>query len=86
MNKKDIENEVARFLIDRKEAAQAVKKTFEIMAAALKNGERVTVSGFGTFVPRINDARRRRHPATGEIIAVPPKKAVRFKASKNLTE
>ncbi len=86
MNRTDIENEVAKSMTNRAEAAQAVRRAFEVMAQALKAGEPITVSGFGAFMPRISDARRRRHPATGEIIAVPPKKTVRFKASPKLLD
>ncbi|MDD4004304.1 MAG: HU family DNA-binding protein [Elusimicrobiaceae bacterium] len=86
MNRTDIETEVAKHCTDRAEAARTVRKTFEILAQALKNGEQVTVSGFGSFLPRVNNARRRRHPATGEILAVPPKKTVRFRASPKLLE
>lgn len=86
MNRQDIETEVARHCADRKLAAEAVRTAFALMADALKRGETVMVSGFGSFTPRISDARRRRHPATGEILAVPPKKHIRFKASPKLLE
>ena len=52
---------------------------------ALKNGRKIELRGFGTFfVKKIKENYSARNPKTGELIYVPEKNKVRFKASKNL--
>ena len=52
---------------------------------ATKTGKRVELRGFGTFfVKKIKEKYSARNPKSGEIIYVPEKNKVRFKASKNL--
>lgn len=84
MNRLDIIREVARVLTTKGEAAQAVQTTFNVMRNALRNGEKVVISNFGTFRIKTRNARQGRNPKTGQQVSVPPRKGVRFKASKNL--
>ena len=52
---------------------------------ALKNGRKIELRGFGTFfLKKIKENYSARNPKTGELIYVPEKNKVRFKASKNL--
>ena len=52
---------------------------------ALKNGRKVELRGFGTFfVKKIKEKYSARNPKTGELIYVPEKNKVRFRASKKL--
>ena len=52
---------------------------------ALKEGRKVQLRGFGTFyVKKIKERYSARNPKTGELIYVPEKNKVRFRASKNL--
>ncbi len=54
---------------------------------ALNSGRNVELRGFGTFfVKKIREKYSARNPKTGEIIYVPEKNKVRFKASKKLKE
>ena len=55
-----------------------------IIAAALKEGEEVRLSGLGTFKPVDRDARKGRNPFSGETIDIPAKRGVKFKAGKDL--
>ena len=55
----------------------------EIMAA-LKDGGRVELRGFGTFSTKSRDARKGRNPRTGSAVEVDAKRAVAFKYSKDL--
>ncbi len=84
MNRLDIIKAVAKVLSTKGEAARAVETTFEIVREALKNGDKVVISNFGTFRVKTRQARQGRNPKTGEGVAVPPRRGVRFKASKNL--
>lgn len=84
MNRLDIIRAVARVLTTKGEAAKAVETTFETIRQALRSGDKVVVSNFGTFRVKGRQARVGRNPKTGETVEVPPRRGVRFKASKNL--
>ncbi|MDE2293551.1 MAG: integration host factor subunit beta [Elusimicrobia bacterium] len=84
MNRLDIIKAVARVLTTKGEAAKAVETTFDTVRAALRSGEKVVISNFGTFRVKARQARVGRNPKTGAAVEVPPRKGVRFKASKNL--
>ena len=65
MNRLDIIKEVAKVLTTKGEAAQAVQTTFNVMRTALRNGEKVVISNFGTFRIKTRNARHGRNPTTG---------------------
>ena len=55
------------------------------IVSALKRGQRVEIRGFGAFfIKKIKEKFGARNPKTGEIIYVPEKNKVRFKASKKI--
>ncbi len=72
--------------IDARTVDAAVDAIFETISAALAEGRRVELRGFGVFAVRDREARSVRVPATGEVIAVPPGRMVRFRAGKALRE
>lgn len=84
MNRLDIIRAVARVLTTKGEAAKAVETAFETIRQALREGDKVVVSNFGTFRVKSRQARVGRNPKTGQSVEVPPRRGVRFKASKNL--
>ena len=51
---------------------------------SLKRNEGVELRGFGTFRTNIQKASIRRNPKTGEKIAVPTKKVIQWKMSKEM--
>ena len=57
-----------------------------VIAAQLKVGDKVAISGFGTFEARQRKARQGRNPHTGEILDIPAMSAPAFKAGKPLKE
>ncbi|MDE2293163.1 MAG: HU family DNA-binding protein [Elusimicrobia bacterium] len=75
---------MARVLTTKGEAAKAVETTFGTIRAALRADEKVVISNFGTFRVKTRRARVGRNPKTGAPVEVPPRKGVRFKASKHL--
>ncbi len=50
----------------------------------LKRGERVEIRGWGTLSTRIQKSSIRRNPKTGEKIAIPKKKVIQWKMSKEM--
>ena len=75
----------ARDLI-RAEAEKAVNLLLDDIVAALKQGERVNISGFGTFNVRKKMARRGRNPKTGEDLEITPRRVITFRVSNQLKE
>ena len=66
--------------LTKADATRALDVTFEVIAEALENGDRVPLVGFGTFGVSNRDARTARNPRTGETIKIAARKAVTFKA------
>lgn len=71
---------------DNKTAKANVELVLDSIYEALAEGEDVSLAGFGNFEIRERKASRAKNPATGEIIDVPAKKSVAFKATKSLRE
>lgn len=87
MNKRDLAHIVAyETNLTRAGASAAVDALFNAVGAALKDGARVQIAGFGTFSVRERQARMGRNPRTGEPVSIPAAKAPAFKASKALKE
>jgi DNA-binding protein HU-beta len=84
MNRLDIIKAVAKVLTTKGEAARAVETTFDTIRQALSSNEKVVISNFGTFRVKHRQQRVGRNPKTGQQVTVPPRRGVRFKASKNL--
>ncbi len=64
----------------------AVNSLLECMAAALANGERIEIRGFGSMSLHYRSPRAGRNPKTGEKIAVPEKYVPHFKPGANLRQ
>lgn len=60
--------------------------TFDIFKEELSNGNKVSVAGFGVFSTSQRAAREGRNPQTGEIVQIPARTAVTFKAGTALKE
>jgi len=70
--------------ISRSKAEQAVETVFEAMKNALGRGQRIELRRFGVFQVKPRKTGIGRNPRTGEEVAIPPGKAVRFKPGKEL--
>lgn len=67
------------------DAAKALNTFMEAVADALKKGDKVTLVGFGTFSVTERAARTGVNPATKQMIEIPAKKVVKFKAGSELS-
>jgi len=65
-------------------AEQAVDALFHSMKEALTRGERIELRGFGVFVVKPRKRGVGRNPRTGEEVAIPSGKTIRFKPGKDL--
>ena len=85
MNKAALIDKIAKDAdITKHAAATAVESMVGGITMALKRNQRVTLVGFGTWGVSKRKARIGRNPQTGEAIKIKAKKAVRFKAGKQL--
>lgn len=83
--------EVATLLRDRtgisqKQAMEAVELFLESIKESLKDGDKVSLVGFGTFYLKTKESRNGRNPRTGEKIKIPAKSVVAFKPGKEFRE
>ncbi len=69
---------------NRAAVARALKSVVANITEALKAEGKITISGLGTFKCKESKARKARNPKTGEMIDVPAKKRVSFKAAVGL--
>jgi DNA-binding protein HU-beta len=81
-----IDSVVNRTELPRPRAEEIVNGVFDDIIAALKNGDKVNISGFGTFSVSQRNARTGRNPKTGETIQIASSRAAKFKAGKTLKE
>ena len=81
---------VAKMAVDSKINKAAAKKALNSfinnVTDTLKRGEKITLTGFGTFSVVERKARKGRNPQTGEDITIPATNVVRFKTGKKLKE
>jgi DNA-binding protein HU-beta len=87
VNKNDLIDAVAeRTGLAKSDAARAVEAVLGTVTDALRKGEMVALSGFGSFVTKTRAARTGRNPRTGESISIPASRAPAFKAGKGLKD
>ncbi|MFE7194143.1 HU family DNA-binding protein [Kitasatospora sp. NPDC057541] len=79
MNKAQLVEAVAEQLGGRKAAAEAVDAVLDTMVRAVVAGDRVSVTGFGTFEKVERSARFARNPQTGEKVKVKKTSVPRFR-------
>ncbi len=85
MTKNELIEKVAKkSSLTKRAAADSVNSTFSIIRDALVRGEKVVITGFGTFLVRSRAARRGRNPQTGQTIQIPQKKTPGFTAGKTI--
>jgi len=87
MNKSDLVAAMAAKTGDTKKSAEEALNAFvDVVTAALVEGDKVQLVGFGSFEVRKRAARKGRNPQTKEEIKIPASKAPVFKAGKALKD
>ena len=85
MNKSQlIDTLAARFEGNRKQAAHALEAVLDTITREVAKGEKVAITGFGSFEKRIRDARWVRNPRTGERIKAKKTAIPKFSAGADL--
>lgn len=86
MTKAELVGKIAEDAGITKIAATAALDSFiDGVTKSLKDGDKLTLIGFGTFSVSKRAARIGRNPFTGEQIKIKAKKVAKFKASKDLS-
>ncbi len=70
--------------LPQKEVNQVIRSAIELIARQLKEGDKVVLTGFGTFEVRHRRARRGVNPQTKEHITIPETQTPGFTASNSL--
>ena len=87
MNKTELVAAVAENAgLTKKDAERVVNASIDAITAALAKGEKVQISGFGTFESKTREARIGRNPHTKEAIEIPATRVPTFKPSKALKD
>ena len=87
MNKSQLIKSVAeKSELSQKQVAEAMSLIEDTIVENLKVGEKVQMSGFGTFEVRARAERKGRNPKTGEVVTVPACKYLAFVPAKAIKD
>lgn len=87
MNKTELISAMAeKAEISKKDVEKALTAFTNVVADVLVDGDKVAITGFGTFEVVERAERQGRNPATGDTITIPASKSPKFKAGKSLKE
>ena len=87
MNKTELVAKVADASgLTKKDAEAALSATLNAIQESLEKGDKVVLTGFGTFEVRERKPRVGHNPRTGASINIPAQKSPAFKAGKVLKE
>lgn len=84
MNTSEIIIEIAtQTHLPKKDVKSVIEAYHSHIQSELFNGNKYTILGFGTFVPKTRAAKKGRNPKTGDAVDIPEHKTVTFKPSPN---
>ncbi|MDW7712531.1 MAG: HU family DNA-binding protein [Deferrisomatales bacterium] len=87
MNRAELIQEIAtKAGVKVKEAEGLLEAMIAATETALTKGDKVAITGFGTFAVSHRKARKGRNPQTGKEIKIPASKTPRFTAGKALKD
>ena len=87
MNKTELTAAAAQAAgVTKKDAERVLNAALDIIAATLVSGDKVQLSGFGSFEIKDREARVGRNPRTKEAIDIPATRMPVFKPSKALKD
>ena len=87
MNKTELIASVSQSAgLTKKDTERVINAAIDAITASLVNGDKVQLSGFGTFEVKAREARIGRNPHTKEAIEIPATNVPVFKPSKALKD
>lgn len=72
--------------LSKKNAEKALNATIDTIIKAVAEGDKIQLTGFGTFEQRQRNARTGCDPRTGNTIEIPASKVPAFKAGKGFKD
>lgn len=85
MTKNELAEKIAKKIgLTRKASFEAINAAFGLIREALVKGDKVVITGFGTFKVRTRKTRKGRNPQTGSVIQIAGHKLPGFTAGKTL--
>ena len=85
MTKKEIVRSISEELgLTQLKTREVVQKTFDAIVDVLMDEGRIELRNFGVFEVKKRHARPARNPRTGEVVEVPDRWVVTFKAGKEM--
>lgn len=81
-----VENVAKKTGMTKADAKRAVSAIFDTMTEHLQSGDRIQLSGFGSFEVRTRAARTGTNPRTREKVQIPESKAVGFRPASSLRD
>ena len=85
MNKGELIADIAESAdLTKVAAGRALDSVLAKMAQAMEQGERVTISGFGSFHVVERAEQKGRNPQTGQSLTIPAHNVVKFRPGKKL--
>jgi len=79
MNKTDLAEQIASDVnLSKAEATRIVDLLITKISSALKKGDHVTLSGFGSFSTYQRQSRNGRNPQTGALIKIASRRVAKF--------
>ena len=87
MNKSELIDSLSEeTAFSKKDVSRVLDSLTRIVERTLKKGEKVSITGFGSFWISERSARKGINPATKQKISIPAVVVPKFKAGKNLRE
>ena len=87
MNRSELIDAAAdRSDLSKNEVASALDALLQTITESVARGDKVSLTGFGTFERRERSARTGRNPQTGEEMQIAASKAPAFKAGKSFKD
>lgn len=82
MTKRDIVLKISEEMTNLKqiEVLTVVQRTLDLIVESLASGQKVELRNFGVFKIKTRKPKKGRNPRTGEVVPVPERKTVAFKA------
>ncbi len=86
LTKDDLAEAIAKNCDSKKQATECLNGLIDAITNALSKGQKITITGFGTFSTSKRAARQGVNPRTGEKIKIAATTVPKFKAGKSLKE
>ncbi len=85
MTKKELIDNIAKETeLHKKDVMEMLNGILRVIPKTLKDGDKVSLVGFGTFSVAERKARKGRNPKTGQIMTIPAHKTIKFRVGKEL--